>query len=410
MIKTKISVILYAVLLSAALMLPAFAIPHLELDHKAREKWEKRKLTEFPVLKDAVKEPKATFAQLDDYVDDHIGGSFQIIKFRKYVHYNYLKSTGDKYITRGPTGAMFLTAPFQDPTRNKPFAWWENLCVSLQTDKQHRSYAVRIKESYKLLSSRGAKVIYSSVPTKPGLIPLEGSAATPGRLKQACSEFSSGKKHIDAIENLVPKANFFYPFDAFKARISDPKFYPNTSYHWSGESGWVFAEEFAKKYKLKLSPKWDYGPCESKLVRWDIGRLTGVAEETPGCDRNFETLELNRDPRFEFPVKPYVAEIDDKLPNPIKHIRMVKFDNPHIKSQKTAVILSNSFGRNGADQLASLFKTTYHLSTNGVNVPKLDKLYVHSDFLDVDYIIVVAGDFHYPQYLNNVRVKGFEPG
>jgi len=407
MTKTKIPVIIYAVLLSFALMVPALAIPHLELDHKAREKWERRKLTKAPKLKNALTDPKSTFAQLDEYTNDHIGGSFQIIKFRKNFHYSYLGNTGDKYITRHRDGAMFLTAPFADKTRNKPFAWWRTLCVQLQTDKIQRQYATRLEESYRLLSSRGAKVIYSSVPTKPGLIPEQASKSTPSELVQACKEFSTSEKHLEAVNKYIPEATFFYPYDAFKARVSDPNFFPNAGYHWSGESGWVFAEEFAKTFRLKLSRKWDHGPCEPKMVHWDIGRLIGVSEETPGCDRSFEKLGLKKDIAYKYPVEPFVPEIDNLLPNPVKSLPMIKFDNPYNKSGKTAVILSNSFGRNGADQLASLFTTTYHMSTNGVNVPKLNKLYLHSDFLEVDYIIVVAGDFHYPQYLNNVRVKGF---
>ncbi len=406
MSQTRISTIIYASLLSAALLVPALAIKYV--NPEPREKWERRKLTPLPDLSQALKSPKKTFTQLDDFTNDHIGGGFQIIKFRKNFHYKYFGNTGDKYITRHPGGAMFLTAPFTRQERDNPFSWWNALCVKLQTEKGQREYINRAKESHRLLESRGARVIYSSVPTKPGLVPSLASSSTPKELKAACAKFSTGEKHIDAIKSKMPAADFFYPFEAFKTRMSDPKFYPNKSYHWSGESGWVFAEEFAKEFGLKLSPKWDYGPCVPTMVRWDIGRLMGVAEETEGCDRDFEKLGLQKDPKYQYPVPPFVPEIDGTLKNPIKNIGMVKFDNPHVKTGETAIILSNSFGRNGADQLASLFSTTYHLSTNGVSVPKLNKLYLHSDFLEVDYIIVVAGDFHYPQYFNNVRVKGFE--
>jgi len=407
MTQTKLSVILYAVFLSVALLLPAVAMPFL--NHEARAEWENRNLTKLPELKQALIDPKPTFSQLDDYTNDHIGGSFQVIKFRKNFHYNYLGNTGDKYIARGRNGAMFLTAPFSDKNRKKPFIWWKNLCVQMQTERIQKSYAQQVKESHALLSSRGAKVIYSSVPTKPGLMPENASASTPIDLKQACAEYSTGKKHIDILETLVPEAHFFYPFEAFKDRISDPQFYPTVSYHWSGESGWVFAEEFAKKFGLKLSSKWDHGPCQIQKVRWDIGKLAGVADETIGCDRDFSKLDLTDYSKFEFPIDTYVAAIDDKLSNPVKSIKMVKFDNPNVNTGSSAIIISNSFGRNGAHQLASLFTTTYHFNTNGVSTPKLNKLYLHSDFLEVDYIIVLAGDFHYPKFLKNVRVKDFNP-
>ena len=407
MTKTKISVILYAALLSAALLLPALAMPFL--DHDARRKWENRNLTKLPELKQAIANPKPTFAQLDDYINDHIGGGFQVIKFRKNFHYKYLGNTGDKYITRGKNGAMFLTSSFSDKTRDKPFAWWKSLCVVTQNEKPQKIYARQIKESHDLLSSRGAKVIYSSIPTKPGLMPQNASTSTPNYLRKACTEYSNGEKHLPAIQKRIPQINFFYPFDAFKARVSDPKFYPTASYHWSGESGWVFTEEFAKEFNFQLSSKWDHGPCKQQLVRWDIGRLTGVANETPGCDRDFEKLALNRNLKFEYPIDTNLAAAEAGTNNPVKSIKMVEFKNPTVKTGSTAVILSNSFGRNGADQLASLFSTTYHLNTNGMSAPKLKNLYLHSDFLDVDYVIVIAGDFHYPGYLSNVRVRGFEP-
>jgi len=302
-----------------------------------------------------------------------------------------------------------INAPFSDKTRERPFSWWTSLCVSLQIEKRQAAYAERVRDSKKLLSSRGAKVIFSSVPTKPGIMPQNAALSTPKDIKKACEELSAKENHITKIASLVPEANFFYPFEAFKSRATDPKFFPNPAYHWAGESGWVFAEEFAKTFDLKLSPAWDFGPCEDKLVRWDIGRLTGVSAETPGCNRNFDKLELSIDEGFKYSVGAHGDADDNTKTSAPKKIKMTKFENPHVKTGTKAVVLSNSFGRNAAEQLASIFTTTYHFNTNGVSVPKLNSLYLHSDFLEVDYIILVAGDFHYPKFLNNARVKDFNP-
>ncbi len=339
--------------------------------------------------------PTEFFSEFDEFLNDHIGGSFEAIKFRRKTAFRVFNSTGDLYIVGDNTGAMFLTAPFRQKTRSNPFQWWENICVKLQKEGYQKNYLNRVLESKKVVSSRGAKVIYTSIPSTPVLIPDQFPASTPSRYREACQRVTPENNHIRAMQTMNPDIEFFYPLQVFKEKAKDPYFYPNNAYHWKGESAWVFIEEFAKKYDLELPDTWPGGPCEYKMVEWDIGQLIGVGDETRGCDRNREQLGVEIDPHYMYPLNK-TSEI--KYPNH-PGVKVVKMTNPNSENDKVAIIFSNSFGPEVREQYAALFHTTYHLRLGVINTPNMKLLLRETDILDVDIAIFAIADFHYPNFL-----------
>lgn len=389
----KLTAIIYAVILSLLLLIPALTIRFV--DHDARKAWENRTLTERPTLAEIRESPKQGFKDFDDYLNDHIGGSFQSIKFRRKFYFDVFNATGDTYIVGKNDGALFLTAPFQQPDRDTPFQWWEKVCEKLQVAGYQRNYLKRVEASKAMLSSRGANVIYSSIPTTPVLNPDQFPRSTPAGYKEACAAVTPENNHIVKMREMDPETNFFYPLRAFQERSKDPFFYPNSAYHWQGESTWVFIEELSKEYNFDLPKTWPGKPCEYQDVPWDIGTLIGVGETTKGCDRDKAQLGIIVEDRFKYPLSAKAIEA-----NPRKtHITVVKMTNPHAESDQSAIIFSNSFGPAVREQYASLFKTTYHLRLGIINTPDMKLLLRESDVLDVDTIIIAIGDFHYPGFL-----------
>jgi hypothetical protein len=303
-------------------------------------------------------------------------------------------ATNDIYIQGNGQGAYFLTSPFQQKDRQLPFSWWNNICVNAQNPNYQKSYLERFAKSEEYLSRFGAKVVYGMVPSKAVLLQEQLPKSTPQKLVDACKAFTETNNVAKSLIEENPDLNIFYPYSAFKERVSDPLFYPNTAYHWQGESTWIFTEELAQKYELEKSPKWDSGPCKIADVKWDIGGLIGVGQETTGCNRDLKALDIEIDERFMYPLN---NEADKDA------VRVVKMSNPHLSNGKSAIVFSNSFGPAVRQQIASHFETTYHLRGGIINSPNMKALLSQSDILDVDFIIVTVADFHYPGFLGWVE-------
>ena len=389
MLRADKRVILYAVILSAILAIPALTMPLA--DHQARQKWEKRELEAFPDLTQALISPKQTFTQLDGFVDDHIGGGFQIIKARRKFYYNTFHATGDLYMVENAEGALFMTAPFDDATRDNPFSWWRRLCLEGQKPDTQKDWTERFIRSQKLLSKGGATVVYGMTPTKSVLMSADLPRSTPADIREGCSKISPQNNHGLKIEDLAPDVDIFYPLGTFQDRASDPLFYPNTAYHWQGESAWAYTEELANEYNLSASPMWPSGPCKAQPVNWDIGLLTGVGETTPGCDRNRSQLGIIVENNVLYPLRSGSDKSD---------VRVTKLTNPHATNTKTAIVFSNSFGPVVRELIASHFQTTYHLRTEIVSAADMQRLFYDSNILEADFIITTVADFHYPEFLD----------
>ena len=385
----KLSAIIYAVVLSLLLLIPTLMIRYV--DHDARKDWENRNLSERPTITELRENPKQGFKDFDDYLNDHIGGSFQAIRFRRKFYFDVLGATGDNYIVGNNNGAYFLTAPFQQADRKTPFAWWQSICITAENSKYQQAYIKRFNNSLALLSKYDAKVVYGMVPTKSVLMPDDLPRSTPKHIVEACKKISSENNFGRALSEQAPNLDIFYPYSAFKDRISDPLFYPNTAYHWQGESSWVFAEELAKTYGLDVSPKWQDAPCQNAMVDWDIGKLVGVGNKILGCDRDRSQLGIITDQSYAYPLH----EGADKT-----EIVVAKLTNPHATNEKTAIVFSNSFGPVVRELIASNFKTTYHLRATFISAPDMQRLFNQSDMLKADYIFVTVADFHYPAFLD----------
>ncbi len=391
MFKANKWVIPYVVILSVVLLIPAVTIPLV--DHDARQTWENRTLTQLPDLTKVLTTPKPVFGQLDDYVNDHIGGGFQAIKGRRKFYFDTFGATNDIYIVGNDQGSYFLTSPFRQKDRKQPFSWWGNACVRAQNPNYLKSYIKIFEKSEADLSKYGAEVVYGMVPSKAVLLQDQLPKSTPEKIRAACEEISAENNWAVNYSKLNPDINFFYPYTAFKERVSDPLFYPNTAYHWQGESTWVFAEKLAAEYNLDVSPAWDKGPCKNTSVKWDIGGLIGVGQETPGCDRDLSSLEIEIDEKFMYPLNAQAKK---------ETVKVVKMTNPHAVNDKTAIVFSNSFGPAVRQQVASHFKTTYHLRAGIINGVDMKALLSQSDILDVDFIVVTVADFHYPGMLRQI--------
>lgn len=393
MVTAKKSAIIYMVLLSLALLVPSLMIAFI--DHQARSNWERRKLDTLPSLSDVIDNPKAGFKQFDGWMNDHVGFGFQAIRFRKRFLYETLGVTGDKYIVRNNSGDLFLTGRFNLENRDYPFKWFKRNCSKLLNPEYTKKYIENLSASNEVLSRFGAKTIFTAVPTKSVLLTDRLPASTPQNLVQDCKKINSKNNGLMVSAKQLPTVNTYYPHDVFKTRTSaDPLFFPNSAYHWAGESNWAFVEDFAETYNLKLPPTWPKGPCVSHKVRWDIGLLMGVSDVVDGCNRDKRELRLNTYNQFGYPVG---------KPEDGATASVFAMTNPYAANDKRAVMISNSFGPLVREQFAGLFKTTYHINLNRTRNDHLISLLHDSDVLDTDYVVIIVADFHYPDFLDTIK-------
>ena len=393
MVTAKKSAIIYMVLLSLALLVPSLMI--FTTDHQARSAWELRKLDTLPTVSEMADNPKAGFKKFDGWMNDHVGFGFQAIRFRKRFLFKSLGVTGDKYIVSNSDGDLFLTGRFNDKTRKYPYAWFRHNCINFFIPAWEEQYISSVLRVTPALEKFGAEVIYTAVPTKSVLLAEKLPRSTPKEISDGCKTVNAHNNGMMRVAKKLPHHNFYYPFDFFKERVyDDPLFFPNTAYHWAGESNWAFVEDFATTYGLSLPKTWPKGPCVPHKVRWDIGNLMGVDKVVDGCNRDKRELRLNLYERYNYPLN-VESETD--------HVKVFALTNPYALNDKSAVLISNSFGPLVREQIAGLFNTTYHVNLNRTNRRNMQLLLEQSDIMNVDYVIVIAADFHYPDILDSIK-------
>jgi len=113
-----------------------------------------------------------------------------------------------------------------------------------------------------------------------------------------------------------------------------------------------------------------------------------------GCDRDRRELRLNVFNSYNYPLNEGAS---------INSVPLFALTNPYASNDKKAVLVSNSFGPLVREQFASLFTTTYHLNLNPLSEKQVELLLHESDILDVDYIVIVIADFHYPTFIERIK-------
>ena len=390
MVRTNIVVIILSVLAALVLAAPLLASPWT--DTESRSRWENSATAKLPPIEQFVFAPKAAFQQLEEVVEDYQFGGEQIIRLRRTVYFDYLGVTGDPYIVKNDDGAVFLTAPFYSKNRDGAFAWWRRNCFSSITKPQLDITEDALSRAQDLFSARGAKVVFVVVPSKSAVLSDSLPPSTPQFIKDKCSKLSGDVNWVSFLDDRTDSAfETFYPFDEFRAQAArSALFYPHTSYHWQGESTWVLVNDLADHLGLSLPPEFPQ-TCTPMDVHWDIGRLLGVRIKTEGCDRavsdayTFETLQRE-------------LQVAGKATTVPLHVTRLKGHD----DLPTALIYGNSFVPPARAALGHMFRETTFIDQNVVNPPTVEALLGNGDLLDVDYVIVLGADFHYPSVLNKV--------
>lgn len=389
MVRTNPVVAFTAILIAIFLSLP-LALSFMT-DHEDRARWEQGAISKFPPLLDYILRPEDAFDKLEAAVDDYQFGGLQIIRSRRSVLFDYLDTTGDKYVVKNKSGAVFLTAPFRSRERNNAFWWWRRNCILSRTDPGLSKIENSLRLAQRVLSSRGAEVVFAVAPSKSVALKDSLPRSTPSDIRSACQATSSENNWVGLLNERTDEFKMFYPFNEFYDRSNrDSSFFPNTAYHWEGESTWTFVESLTKELGILLNADFPK-ECKPREVPWDIGRVLGVRTTTPGCTRQVSEAYSWR--RSKFAVR---------LPNGNRpDLAIWTSSLAGNEQQPTLLLISNSFGPPVRVAFAHAFSKVYHINQNDLRADQIHALLEQTDILDVDYVISIGADFHYPGVLEN---------
>lgn len=382
-----ISIVFFAVLLS----LPVSLSPLTDL--KERESWERNKVQEWPEPAKYLSAPKEAFQQLEEAINDRQFGGLELIKARRTFYFDHLGVTSDNYVIRNSKGALFLTAPFLSDQRDKAFEWWRKNCLASRYSNHLKNNLNDIQDVKSKVSTDKNRVIFAVVPTKSVVLKNDLPLSTPQRVVDGCQVTTEMNSWPTMLKKEDQSLELLYPLDLFESRASASSlFYPNTSYHWEGESTWAYAEYLAEYLGIELASSFPKS-CSKAMVPWDIGGLIGVRKETLGCDR--KTAE-----GFSDKVTPYQLKRPNGSDRLIK-IYSTEFENA--TTDATAVVYANSFGDPARNAIGHVFRKVVHIARNSLSPADLTMLLDQTDLFEADYIIFLGGDFHYPSYLKQIR-------
>ena len=387
-IDRKVRVMLVS--LSAFLLLPIALIPWVNTDK--RETWERRPLATAPDPQAFMDDPKQYFQGIQAYFSDHIWGGLETIRTRRRIHYYVLGETGDRYVARSPDGGLFLIAPMISATRDRPYQEWKQLCLKLQNPANRPGLVAALRKAEMLLGSSGAEVIFANVPTTSVISADRPPRSAPDHLVKRCSRLQARRNHIAHIEESNGDLQLFYPLGLFRSKMTDPLFYPKLSYHWAGESTWVYAYAFARKFGFAVPRDWPESECHMRKTEWDFGRVLGLGNTTWSCNRKLTGPLVGRAARTDT----ITTEEGDF------EVSMFEYLNPAAVNPVKVLMLSNSFGAGIAKPYSRLFQSLVHINLNRAPRGKIGDIWPNSELLQVDYVIVLSPDVHFFKLLDRL--------
>jgi hypothetical protein len=339
----RISATAGGLLLAMALFLGLPAMTMLGTNDAKRARWENRSLAPFPGPGSQASEGSGFFAALDDWLDDHFGLALPLNRLHRRILFYVFRDPPSPQLSLGSGGFVYLNSH----DARHPHAAFEGLCDTASVSREYDSLAQSWMHVLRHFQRAGHNTVLGIAPTKPVVYPERLPRSVPKPIRAACLSYTQVpppalRLAADAAQS---KLSVIYPLDAFIAHRENGNFYPKESFHFSGQSAQLFAQSLLHEVgiatlAIDTAPRYD-------------GRITADLQEIFGFKRRIRATQID--------YSAFGIQVAYRQPDFIRscYKRVMYFGTYDASSpitERTALILSDSFGGFAASQLAPAYR------------------------------------------------------
>ncbi len=336
----------------------ALCIPFLTslfINHQARSEWEKRRLAD-PPSASQLEDLRGYFNQWAQFIDDHL--AFFVTSNRAYRKFLYrvLADNPVANVSVTGSGALFLNGWQTD----KPNEFIAGACrgpAPRRVTQQSRRAMQCISD---FLAQRRVSTTFGFAPLKATIYPELLPESLPHRLREQCRAFPArGTLAADLIAGRGPEnTRVWFPLEEFKVLKNRPNFYPLDSFHWAGDSAFVFAQGMLA---LSLADKYEPVPYQRELID---GR----------SDFSFVGFDIpTRYWQYRYPDHPLSGqEIGKDISSGLR--QAIRYENVQSDFPHHGLLLSDSFGSGLVEHLVPVFASLTHLDYVNIRPSEYDAL------------------------------------
>jgi hypothetical protein len=324
--------------IAAILLIPgAISIKNV-LSHSQLEKSDVENRRLALLKKDDIIQWPPNIDNIEKALNDQVGFRSGAIQFFNRLLINVFSHTSSRRVAIGSGDYWFL----MDWTQTGPGG---EICDgSYQFNQQKiNNLAINIERQFSRWEKQGIEIDFIAVPSKPSVY----TEKMPSYIRRSC-----GKNLNAALRKTVASLNqkrpiISYPLE-YARSLKDNDIYYSKSFHWHVGG--------AQKLLSHIYPALSFS--DQQITRtspplWDLGRMSGIGK----YPYNYTTMKNN------YTVKK--GSFNDPVLD--KHMKannmILKYDSDN-KNNKTAVIISNSFGWSALEVVGQMFETTYLFETN----------------------------------------------
>ncbi len=366
----SIALFLIAILLS----LPVLLMPAPDRLEAAQ----KRAVASLPSAEMFAVSPRQYFSSLIDYFEDNNWLALHAANVRQKA-FMAIGGTGTDQVVRD--GEFYFIT--RHGPQFEPFSAINGSCRSGDAAANHVSNLI---ESYtyirSVLETKDIALRVLVVPSKPVLYPERLKGLVPSSIAASCREAFNGGGAARALAQAFPteydNVGVSYPLEIFKAERNNPHFYPPSNFHVRGKSAFMAAQTIVPAV---------IAPSEDPLLEVGEADMTFILGE-------------RRVPIWNYDYGAF--EIDDNLNRMVARtwtpfqftnlFRATRANNS--LTDRTGVILADSFGNFMFDHLAPYYRELSLLSANGAKEEDFLRglLWVQSDKSPPSEVIIVVHD------------------
>lgn len=341
--EARLSLSARGLLLGVALVLGLPAIAMLWTDDAKRVDWENRALAPFPHPWNKAPDAPGFFPALGDWIDDHFGLALPLSRLYRQTLFYVFKDSPSPQISIGRGGFVYLNAH----NAAHPYEAFTRLCDTRAVDREYDGLAKDWIAVLRHFKREGHNVVLGIAPTKPVVYPDRLPSSVPGAIRAACLDYARTSPPALRLAQTSDSqgVEVVYPLNDFVAHREDGNFYPRQSFHFSGQSAQLFAQTLMRKVGIDPGPI-DRAPRYTGEIKADLGEIFGFNRRIHSLQTDYSAFAL--EVRYRQPA--FVESC---------YARALDFGT-YVASapltDRTALILSDSFGNFTAAQLAPAYR------------------------------------------------------
>lgn len=374
-------------LLLVVLLLLVPAVAALFTDASDRTRRENRTLATWPAW-NAAEGLAIYFRGLEAWVDDHMGFVGPVNELYRRAQFYLFRDRPVPNVDVAAEGFVFLNA-HTAPAAN---ARYRDAC---QPDPDLASnVAGSLAQFAGRLQERGVGLTVAIVPSKVLLYPERLPSTVSSEWRQACRSLQAA----DTLPAMVGRElegaplTFVFPIEEMAALKNEPDFYPPGNFHAVGMSAHVFAKHLMGEMGIDPGEAYDahrrYANIPADLL------IMGFRRKAMGWRYGYPSYGVKGARRQPQWVKELFPATDD----------FSRYETAHPASDRSVLMLSNSFGLYMTAHLAPGVRRLQHVSMNGFEEAGIDagleSLIERSGATDV-VILLHDGGFN-PRLLQNL--------